>query len=75
MKAALQGIAFFLILALALAADDLMDCLGAGGFIKTAGRLIIVSSLLIWLSERPGKKRKPPAGGGSSNGRRNQRKR
>lgn len=75
MRGALQGIAFLLIFAVGLGADGLMESLGPGGFIKAAGAVTLTAGLLIWLSDRPGRKRKPPAGDSSSNGRRHQRKR
>lgn len=60
MRGALQGIAFLLILAVGLGADGLMESLGPGGFIKTAGTVVIIAGLLIWLSDRPRKKESRP---------------
>lgn len=62
-QATLQGIAFALILAVALCADGLMDTFGPWGFTKYAGGTITVAGVLVWLSNR---KRKAAPGAGTS---------
>lgn len=66
-QATLQGIAFALILAVALCADGLMDSFGPLGFIKYAGGTIAVAGGLVWLSNR--KRKAAPGAGTSKSGR------
>ena len=65
----LQGIAFFIVLALVLCADGLMDTLGPWGFAKYAGGAVALASGLVWLSNHLPKKKAVPRAATPRNGR------
>lgn len=68
-QATLQGIAFAIILAVALCADGLMDTFGPWGFTKYAGGTIAAAGVLVWLSNRLPKRKAAPGAGTSKSGR------
>lgn len=67
-QATLQGIAFALILAVALCADGLMDTFGPWGFIKYAGSTIAVAGVLVWFSNHLPKRKAAPGGNDTKSG-------